>query len=157
MREIERELDEAVCFDPPNSLPILILTSFKEINSRHRNSPVKLRTRAMHRQVDRIYELKEYLHFHTRSFNKLIKLKDALPKHADRDTSNPLWDEMADTVDDLGQFDYYMDSLKERFNNLIELVSPCDLTPFGFAWRLISFRSSTSRMQANQTTHSFFL
>lgn len=76
----------------------------------------------MHKQVDRIYELKEYLRFHTRSFNKLIKLKDGLPKGGDED-ADPVWDEMADTVEDLGQFDYYMDSLKERFNNLIELVS----------------------------------
>lgn len=72
----------------------------------------------MHREVDRIYELTEYLRFHTRSFKKLSKLKNAVPKNEQTD---PVWDEMDDAADDLEQYSYYLDSLKERFNNLIEL------------------------------------
>jgi hypothetical protein len=36
---------------------------------------------------------------------------------------DPVWDEMADAEEDLDQYSYYMDTLKERFLNLIELVS----------------------------------
>lgn len=94
----------------------------QELNSRGRTFPVKLRTRAMHKQVDRLYDLKQYLQFQTRSFKKLIKLKASIPK-AERNDLDPIWDEMDNAVDDLDQYDYNLDSLKERFNNLIELVS----------------------------------
>lgn len=76
----------------------------------------------MHKQVDRIYELKEYLRFHARSLRKLIKLKNTMTSKSDEDDSGPIWDEMDNAVEDLDQVDYYMESLKERFNNLIELV-----------------------------------
>jgi len=36
---------------------------------------------------------------------------------------DPVWTEMEDAVEDLDQYSYYMDTLKERFLNLIELVS----------------------------------
>lgn len=39
------------------------------------------------------------------------------------DATDPVWDEMDDCVEDLDQYSYYMDTLKERFLNLIELVS----------------------------------
>ncbi|KAL1304641.1 hypothetical protein AAFC00_003605 [Neodothiora populina] len=102
VREIERGIEEA------------------EINSRGRKTPVKLRTREMHKQVDRIFELKEYLRFHERCFKKLLRLRASNPRSIDGE-EDPIWDEMADTIEDLDQWDYYMDSLKERFNNLIEL------------------------------------
>ncbi|KXT00707.1 hypothetical protein AC578_8232 [Pseudocercospora eumusae] len=89
-----------------------------EINSHGRALPVKIRTRRMHTEVDRMYEMKEYLHFHTRSFKKLQKLKDDVPMIKQKD---PLWFEMDDAVEDLEQFDSTFDGLKERFNNLIEL------------------------------------
>lgn len=89
-----------------------------EINSHGRKFPVKLRTRTMHNEVDRIYELKEYLRFHSRSFKKLQKLKQEVPQ---REQKDPLWDDMDDSVDDLDQFDGTLDSLKERFNNLLDL------------------------------------
>lgn len=95
---------------------------FQEFNSRGRQYPVKIRSRAMHKQVDRIYELKQYLRFHTRSFNKLVKLKASIIETGD-ETKDPVWDEMDNVVEDLEQSEYNMDSLKERFNNLIELVS----------------------------------
>lgn len=59
-----------------------------EINSHGRHLPVKARTRRMHREVDRIYEMKEYLHFHTRSFKKLQKLQNDVPAEERKD---PLW------------------------------------------------------------------
>jgi len=77
----------------------------------------------MHKNVDRLYELKEYLRFHTRSFKKLIKLKGSMLLKTEEDILDPVWDEMDNSVEDLDQFNYYLDSLKERFNNLIELVS----------------------------------
>lgn len=39
------------------------------------------------------------------------------------DAADPVWDEMEDAIEDLDQYAYYMDTLKERFLNLIELVS----------------------------------
>ena len=39
------------------------------------------------------------------------------------DGMDPVWDEMDDCIEDLDQYAYYMDTLKERFLNLIELVS----------------------------------
>ncbi|GAB7356288.1 hypothetical protein MBLNU459_g7092t2 [Dothideomycetes sp. NU459] len=101
-REVERELEEA------------------ELNSRGRTFPVKLRTRTMHKQVDRIYEFKEYLRFHTRSFKKLLKLKPTPPK-GQEDNTDPVFEEIENAIDDLDQYDYYLDTLKERFTNLIEL------------------------------------
>jgi Mg2+ and Co2+ transporter CorA len=89
-----------------------------EENSHGRKLPVKLRTRLLHNEVDRIFEMKEYLHFHTRAFKKLQKLKDDVPKN---EQSDPLWSDLDDTVEDLEQYDSTTDGLKERFNNLIEL------------------------------------
>lgn len=39
------------------------------------------------------------------------------------DATDPVWTEMDDAIEDLDQYAYYMDTLKERFLNLIELVS----------------------------------
>lgn len=107
-----------------------------EINSHGRHLPVKARTRRMHREVDRIYEMKEYLHFHARSFKKLQKLQNELPAE---EKNHPIWNDLDDAVEDLDQFDSTLDGLKERtyscvvamqarnpdlttgFNNLIEL------------------------------------
>jgi len=100
IREVERRLEEA------------------EKNSHGRNIPVKLRTREMHEEVGRIWELTEYLRFHRRSFNKLAKLKANVPVLEQKE---PAWDQIDDAIDDLEQAGYYLDSLKERFNNLIEL------------------------------------
>ena len=72
----------------------------------------------MHKEIDRIYELTEYLRFHSRSFKKLAKLKQDVPK---AEQEEPVWDQMDDEIDNLDQYSYYLDSLKERFNNLIEL------------------------------------
>lgn len=99
-QEVERRLDES------------------EENSRGRNLPVKLRTRTMHREVDRIYELNEYLRFHSRSFKKLVKLKDSVNKD---EQDELVWEQMDDALDDLESYGCYLESLKERFNNLIEL------------------------------------
>lgn len=89
-----------------------------EANSHGRHLPVKTRTRLLHNEVDRLYELKEYLHFHTRAFKKLQKPRDDVPK---REQKDPLWGDMDDAVEDLEQYDSTLDGLKERFNNLIEL------------------------------------
>ncbi|WPG97780.1 Hypothetical protein R9X50_00056100 [Acrodontium crateriforme] len=89
-----------------------------ETNSHSRHLPVKWRTRLLHTEVDRLFELKEYLHFQSRAFKKLQKLKANVPKNEQQD---PLWDDMDDAVEDLDQWDTTLDSLKERFNNLIEL------------------------------------
>ena len=82
-----------------------------EANSHGRHLPVKTRTRRMHIEVDRIFEMKEHLHFHTRAFKKLQKLKDIVPKSEQVD---PLWGDIDDAVDDLEQFDSTLDGLKER-------------------------------------------
>ncbi|KAK4635567.1 hypothetical protein CLAFUW4_01066 [Fulvia fulva] len=89
-----------------------------EANSHGRHLPVKARTRRMHAEVDRLYEMKDYLQFHTRAFKKLQKLKESVPRNGQVD---PLWADMDDAVEDLEQFDSRLDSLRERFNNLIEL------------------------------------
>jgi Mg2+ and Co2+ transporter CorA len=89
-----------------------------EKNSHDRHLPVKMRARMMHTEVDRIYELKEYISFHTRSFQKLQKLKTSVPQNEQED---PLWDDLDDSVDDLQHFDSAIDNLKERFNNLLDL------------------------------------
>lgn len=89
-----------------------------EKNSHSRTLPVKLRARMMHNEVDRIYEMKEFLHFHSRAFKKLQKLKENVPQQEQED---PLWGDMDDAVEDLEQYDSSTDGLKERFNNLIEL------------------------------------
>lgn len=82
-----------------------------EANSHGRHLPVKVRTRRMHNEVDRIFELKEYLHFHTRSYKKLQRLKANVPQNEQQD---PLWNEIDDAVEDLEQFDSTLDGLKER-------------------------------------------
>ena len=89
-----------------------------EKNSHGRNLPVKMRARMMHTEVDRIYEMKEYLSFHTRSFQKLQKLKTDVPQNEQED---PMWDDLDDAVDDLQHWDSAIDNLKERFNNLLDL------------------------------------
>ncbi|SMQ49776.1 unnamed protein product [Zymoseptoria tritici ST99CH_3D7] len=89
-----------------------------EANSHGRHLPVKTRTRRMHMEVDRIYEMKKFLRFHMRAFSKLQKLKLDVPKDEQQD---PLWDDMDDAIEDLEQFDSTLDGLKDRFNNLIEL------------------------------------
>lgn len=81
----------------------------------------------MHKNIDRIYELSEYMRFHSRSFKKLLKLKDTMHKSPD-DGKDPVWDEMDDAVEDLDQYSYYMETLKERFLNLIELVSDLEMS-----------------------------
>lgn len=82
-----------------------------EDNSHGRHLPVKTRTRRMHIEVDRIYDMKEYLHFHMRAFKKLQKLKDDVPKNEQKD---PLWADMDDAVEDLEQFESTLDGLKDR-------------------------------------------
>jgi hypothetical protein len=89
-----------------------------EINCSGRSFPVKLRTRAMHIEVDRIYELQEYLRFHARSFRKLAKLKALVSIEEQQD---PLWSDIEDAVDDLEHFDSSLNNLKERFLNLLDL------------------------------------
>lgn len=89
-----------------------------EINCSGRYFPVKLRTRAMHIEVDRIYELQEYLRFHVRSLRKLAKLKEAA---SPEEQQNPIWCDIEDAVDDLDQFDTSLNNLKERFLNLLDL------------------------------------
>lgn len=108
-----------LCSDWQNIIgEVLARLDEAEINSHGRHLPVKARTRRMHREVDRIYEMKEYLHFHTRSFKKLQKLQIEVPTKQRKD---PLWNDMDDAVEDLDQFESTLDGLKERFNNLIEL------------------------------------
>ncbi|KAF2172970.1 hypothetical protein M409DRAFT_49471 [Zasmidium cellare ATCC 36951] len=82
-----------------------------EENSHGRHLPVKTRTRRMHIEVDRLYDMKEYLHFHMRAFKKLQKLKDDVPKNEQKD---PLWADMDDAVEDLEQFESTLDGLKDR-------------------------------------------
>lgn len=108
-----------LCSDWQNIIgEVLARLDEAEINSHGRHLPVKARTRRMHREVDRIYEMKEYLHFHTRSFKKLQRLQIEVPPEQRKD---PLWNDMDDAVEDLDQFESTLDGLKERFNNLIEL------------------------------------
>jgi hypothetical protein len=66
------------------------------------------------------------------------------------DGMDPVWDEMEDAGDDLDQYSYYMDTLKERFLNLIELVSR--LCQFSRTNAYIVRRSSISRTLTNPTT-----
>jgi hypothetical protein len=82
-----------------------------ESNSHGRHLPVKTRTRRMHKDVDRIFEMKEYLHFHTRTYRKLQRLKGAVPEPEQQD---PLWNDIDDALEDLEQFDSTLDGLKER-------------------------------------------
>lgn len=89
-----------------------------EANSHGRHLPVKKRTRLMHYEVNRLYEMKDYLRFHSRSLKKLQKLKEFVPK---QEQSDPLWADMDYSVEDLDQYDSSIDSLKERFTNLIDL------------------------------------
>lgn len=89
-----------------------------EQNSHDRRHPVKVRTRRMHMEVDRIYEQKKYLQFQMRAFKKLQRLQGDFPKN---EQNGPLWTEMTDAIEDLEQFDNTLEGLKDRFNNLIEL------------------------------------
>jgi len=89
-----------------------------ELNSQGRKVPVKWRARSMHHEIDRVFELKDYLQFHSRCFKKLQKLKDEVPKNEQDD---PLWNDQDDAVEDLDQYGASMDSLKERLSNLIDL------------------------------------
>ena len=89
-----------------------------ELNSQGRKIPVKWRARSMHHEIDRVFELKDYLQFHSRCFKKLQKLKDEVPKNEQDD---PLWNDQDDAVEDLDQYGASMDSLKERLSNLIDL------------------------------------
>lgn len=120
-----------------------------EENSHGRHLAVKTRTRQMHIEVDRMYEMKEYLHFHNRALKKLQKLKDDVPKNEQQD---PLWGEMDDAVEDLEQFDSTLDGLKERespaqsrgWTLLTDVVGGQDSTT-------LSSSSSTSRTPCSQT------
>ncbi|KAK5130579.1 hypothetical protein LTR08_001898 [Meristemomyces frigidus] len=127
--EQPREDEEGVCWlfsrlywlltDWQNIISELVTRlDVAEANSHGRHLPVKTRTRLLHHEVDRLYELKEYLHFHNRAFKKLQKLKDNVPQ---REQKDPLWGDMDDAVEDLEQYDSTLDGLKDRFNNLIEL------------------------------------
>ncbi|KAF2479507.1 hypothetical protein BDY17DRAFT_229815, partial [Neohortaea acidophila] len=80
-------------------------------NSHGRKLPVKMRARTMHHEVDRIYELKEYLQFHQSSLTKLQKLKSDAPEQAQ---AAPLWTDVDDAVEDLNQYSSTIDGLKER-------------------------------------------
>jgi hypothetical protein len=65
---------------------------------------------------------------------------------------DPVWTEMEDVAEDIDQYSYYMDTLKERFLNLIELVS--SLLPELEDESLHLCRSSTLRTLTNLTTHA---
>ncbi|KAF2227260.1 hypothetical protein BDZ85DRAFT_189892 [Elsinoe ampelina] len=90
-----------------------------EIDSRKRDLPIKNRTRRLHREVDHIYALNEHLRFHMRCFRKLSKFK--IVEAYENKHGDTIWEIMDDALDDLGQYDNYLDSMKERFTNLIEL------------------------------------
>jgi Mg2+ and Co2+ transporter CorA len=124
-----RQDDEGICWiflrlywllTDWQNIYLAIVTRLDEAdeNSHGRKLPVKMRARMMHTEVDRIYEMKEYLHFHSRALKKLQKLKDNVPKNEQQD---PLWNDLDDAIEDLDQYDSTTDMLKERFNNLIEL------------------------------------
>ncbi|GAM89680.1 hypothetical protein ANO11243_077190 [Dothideomycetidae sp. 11243] len=90
-----------------------------ELDSHVRDLPVKVRTRRLHKEVDRIYELHDFLQFHSRAFKKLAKFKTSeatVSKYG-----NTIWEVIDDCLEDLEQYENYLDSTKERFNNLIEL------------------------------------
>ncbi|GAB7361803.1 hypothetical protein MBLNU230_g1846t1 [Neophaeotheca triangularis] len=90
-----------------------------EASSHERKMPLRLRTRILHEEIARMHELQRFLNFHHRSFKKLLKLQGGAFQH-DR-SDDPLWLDMVDAADDLEQFDYTITSLKDLFNNLIEL------------------------------------
>ncbi|KAF2149492.1 hypothetical protein K461DRAFT_288056 [Myriangium duriaei CBS 260.36] len=90
-----------------------------EIDSQVRVLPVKVRTKRLHKEVDRIYELHDYLRFHSRCFKKLARFETTeatKSKHGDT-----IWEVIDDCLEDLEQYKNYLDSMKERFNNLVEL------------------------------------
>ncbi|KAF2098339.1 hypothetical protein NA57DRAFT_26422, partial [Rhizodiscina lignyota] len=90
-----------------------------EKNSRDAYAPVKFRTRTMHHQIDRIYELLLYLRFHSNCVKKLSKLK---PDDKDKDNQStqsgddddPVFSELDDLTEELDQADYELNALKER-------------------------------------------
>lgn len=90
-----------------------------EVDSHQSKIPVKARTKVLHKEVDRVYELLDYLRFHARSFNKLAKFKDKSGHHPESGQS--IWEILDDCIEDLSQYENYLDSMKDRFNNLIEL------------------------------------
>lgn len=106
-------------------------------DSEREHLPVKHRTRAMHHQIDRIYELLLYLSSHTRCVKKLSRQnpnKQSNKTGNDGDSSDagggasiiergdePIWDELEDLEDDLDQADYELSALKDRFENLTDL------------------------------------
>jgi len=150
-----REDDEGICWlfsrlywlltDWQNILSeIAIRLDEAEANSHGRHLPVKKRTRSMHYEVNRLYEMKDYLRFHNRSFKKLQKLKDAVPKLGQ---SDPLWADMDDSID----------SLKERFTNLIDLEVRDEANgSFDFDHQLtLGSFSSISKMSSNQIKGHF--
>lgn len=160
-----REDDEGICWlfsrlhwlltDWQNILSeIAIRLDEAEANSHGRHLPVKKRTRSMHYEVNRLYEMKDYLRFHNRSFKKLQKLKDAVPKQGQ---SDPLWADMDDSIEGLDQYDSAIDSLKERFTNLIDLEVRDEANgSFDFDHQLtLGSFSSISKMSSNQIKGHF--
>lgn len=121
-----------------------------EDNSHGRHLPVKTRTRRMHIEVDRIYDMKEYLHFHMRAFKKLQKLKDDVPKNEQKD---PLWADMDDAVEDLEQFESTLDGLKDRKSFILIHTKAYILTKMSSQASTTSSNSnSTSPTPSNPTT-----
>lgn len=81
--------------------------------------PVRVRTKRLHKEVDRIYDLHRHLRFHRRAFRKLADFKTA--DAAQSQVGDTIWEVMDDCLEDLEQIENYLESFKERFNNLIEL------------------------------------
>jgi hypothetical protein len=91
----------------------------------------------MHKEVDRIYDFTSYLNFQLRCFKKLQALGDdnltkaahpggrssVVSSNSSEDDSDPdpIWAELADTIEDLSQWKDDLATYKDRFNNLIEL------------------------------------
>jgi hypothetical protein len=75
-------------------------------------------------------------------------------KSPDEDT-DPVWDEIGDTIEDLDQYSYYMDTLKERFLNLIELVSRLCIGTRGLDAYMV-YRSSTLRTLISLITRASY-
>ncbi|KAF4549974.1 Hypothetical protein D9617_19g102790 [Elsinoe fawcettii] len=126
----DREADDAVCWvfyqlynllsDWQNIISeVGKKLNAAEVDSRRRDLPIKNRTRRLHREVDHIYALDEHLRFHMRCFRKLSKFK--IVEATENKHGDSIWEIMDDALDDLGQYDNYLESMKERFTNLIEL------------------------------------
>lgn len=114
-----------------------------EQDSKGRKLTVKARTRTLHHQISRIWELLTYQRFHSSCFKKLIKMN---PKKSDDDggggggggggrskagsaaggsdddsDNEPVWDELDNQSDALDQVNYELTALQQRFDNLTEL------------------------------------